>query len=135
MTTLRCGIFEVGLGGAQHDGRGNMLRRGTGIIGDEHGAAMAEYLPPLAVIALLVMFAVAFVGPWVGDQVIDASVALDDSACPPGWSLVTKIQAKKNGPNVDKNNDGMACVKNDIPGNGNTSANKNVKDNFRGPTP
>ena len=119
-----------------HDGRGNMLRRGTGIIGDEHGAAMAEYLPLLAVIALLVMFAVAFVGPWVGNQVIDASVALDDSACPPGWKLTWNTTPKKNGPGVDTNNDGMACIKK-LPGDGdgNTGKIKNVKDNFRGPTP
>jgi len=113
-----------------------MLRRGTRIIGDEHGAAMAEYLPLLVIIALLVMFAAAFVGPWVSDQVIDASVALDDSACPPGWKLTWNTTPKKNGPGVDTNNDGMACIK-DLPGDGdgNTGNIKNVKDNFRGPTP
>jgi Flp pilus assembly pilin Flp len=113
-----------------------MLRRGPGIIDDEHGAAMAEYVPLLAIIALLVMFAVAFVGPWASDQVIDASVALDDSACPPGWKLTWNTTSKKNGQVVDKNNDNMACVKY-LPGDGdgNTGNIKNIKDNFRGPTP
>ena len=47
-------------------GRGNMLRRGKArraeLAGNDHGAAMAEYVPLLAVIALLLVFAVSFFG-------------------------------------------------------------------------
>ena len=111
-----------------------MLRRGkSGIIRDERGAAMAEYAPLLIIIALLVMFSVAFIGPWVSEQVIDASVPLDEGACPPNWTLTAKIP-KKNDQDVDKNGDKLACVQNGIPGNGNTkNGNSNVKDNNRAP--
>jgi len=111
-----------------------MLRRGnSGIVRDERGAAMAEYAPLLIIIALLVMFSVAFIGPWVSEQVIDAAVPLDDESCPPGWRLTYEIPAKKGGQVVDMNEDTMACVKNGIPGNGNTNGHENVKDNNRGP--
>ena len=110
-------------------GRGNS----TGIVRDERGAAMAEYAPLLIIIALLVMFSVAFIGPWVSEQVIDAAVPLDDGSCPPGWGLTYEIPAKKGGQVVDMNEDNMACVKNPIRGNGNTGQGKNAKDNNRGP--
>lgn len=50
--------------------------------------------------------------------------------CPKGWDLITNVQAKKNGQDVDANNDGFICFK-DIPGQGkgNTNQNANVKDN------
>lgn len=112
-----------------------MLRRGkgTGIVNDERGAAMAEYAPLLVVIALAVMFSVTFIGPWVSEQVTDASVYLDDGACPPDWKLTDHFPDKK-GPLQDKNEDGLACVKKDIPGQGNTGNGNNVKDNNRGPS-
>lgn len=111
-----------------------MLRRGnSGIIRDQRGAAMAEYAPLLIIIALLVMFSVAFIGPWVSEQVIDASVPLDDGACPPNWTLTAKIPDKNGNDKVNKNGDDLVCVKKGIPGNGNTGTGKNVKDNNRGP--
>lgn len=94
---------------------------------------MAEYMPLLAVIALLVMFSITFIGPWVGEQLNDASVYLDDDACPPNWALVSETPPKK-GPLLDKNSDGLACVKEGIPGQGNTGKGQNVKDNNRGPS-
>ncbi len=114
-----------------------MPRRGTGVrVGlarDEHGAAMAEYLPLLAVIALLVMFAVAFVGPWVGDQLVDAAVPLH--GCPSAFALVTPGEDPPPPPSArgvdrDLNGDGYLCVQ-EVPGrgNGNTGVRYNVKDN------
>ena len=114
-----------------------MPRRGTGVrVGlarDENGAAMAEYLPLLAVIALLVMFAVWFVGPWVGDQLVDAAVPL--RGCPPAFTLVTPEDPpppSANGVDRDLNGDGYLCVQ-EVPGNGsgNTGVRYNVKDNNR----
>ncbi|GMQ86532.1 MAG: hypothetical protein BMS9Abin07_2112 [Acidimicrobiia bacterium] len=113
-----------------------MLRRGKVVqadLGDERGAAMAEYLPIAAVIAVLVMVAAAFIGPWVAEQLIDPSVALDKNACPPGWNLTDAgfQPGKKNG-KEDKNGDSFVCVK-EIPGsgNGNNGAGSNIKDNNR----
>ena len=105
-----------------------MVRRGN-----EDGAAMAEYIPLLAVIAVIVVVAVSFVGPWVRETVIDASVPLDNGACPTHWTLTSlPVPSKKNDHPIDKNNDQMACVKN-VSGNGNTGGGANVKDNNRGP--
>ena len=112
-----------------------MPRRGTGVrVGlarDENGVAMAEYLPLLAVIALLVMFAVSFVGPWVGDQLVDAAVPLH--GCPPAFGLVTHEDSQPpsaHGVDRDLNGDGYLCVQ-EVPGNGNgnTGVRYNVKDN------
>ncbi len=113
-----------------------MPRRGTDVrvslARDENGAAMAEYLPLLAVIALLVMFAVAFVGPWVGDQLVDAAVPLH--GCPQPFSLVTPEGQPPSVRGVDRdlNGDGYVCVQ-EVPGNGNgnTGVRYNVKDNNR----
>jgi Flp pilus assembly pilin Flp len=115
-----------------------MLRRGKArraeLAGNDHGAAMAEYVPLLAVIALLVVLAVTFAGPWVSEQLIDASVPLDAGACPTGWQATREPSYKKNGQNADRDGDGWACVKT-IPGNGdgNTGDGENAKDNNRGP--
>ncbi len=93
---------------------------------------MAEYLPLLAVIALLVMFAVAFVGPWVGDQLGDAAAPLH--GCPPAFALVTPDPPPPSAHGVDRdlNGDGYLCVQ-EVPGNGdgNTGVRYNVKDNNR----
>ena len=115
-----------------------MPRRGTRVrvdlVRDENGVAMAEYLPLLAVIALLVMFAVAFVGPWVGDQLVDAAVRLH--GCPEPFSLVTHEDDPQppsvRGVDRDLNGDGYLCVQ-EVPGNGNgnTGVRYNVKDNNR----
>ncbi len=119
------------------EGGGNMPRRGTRVrvdlVRDENGVAMAEYLPLLAVIALLVMFAVAFVGPWVGNQLVDAAVPLH--GCPPAFWLVTPEDPKPpsaHGVDRDLNGDGYLCVQ-EVPGNGdgNTGVRYNVKDNNR----
>lgn len=118
-----------------------MLRRGirgrTGPINDDHGAAMAEYMPLLAVIAVLVIFTVSFFGPWVSEQLVDASLPFDEYGCPSGWdprdvTSTTPPPTKKNGKSVDTNGDHYVCVK-DIPGNGqgNTGGGQNVKDNNR----
>jgi len=98
---------------------------------------MAEYIPIIAVIALLVMFAASFIGPWVGERLIDPSVALDENACPTGWDLASAgfDADKKNGKDANKNGDPYVCVK-EIPGNGNgnNGAGYNIKDNNRGPS-
>ena len=48
--------------------------------GDERGAITAEYVPLLVVIAVLVVVAVSFVGPWISDQLGDASEPMDENA-------------------------------------------------------
>ena len=117
-----------------------MLQRGirgrTGPINNDHGAAMAEYMPLLAVIAVLVIFTVTFFGPWVSEQLVDASLPFDEYGCQSGWDPwdVRKgpPPAKKNGKPANTNGDDYVCVK-DIPGNGqgNTGGGQNVKDNNR----
>jgi Flp pilus assembly pilin Flp len=116
--------------------RWGLFRR---IPSDEHGNAMAEYAPLLAVIALVVFFAVSWFGPWAYTQIIDASIPLyGDSGCPDGeWSLVNTIENPANGNDRDINNDGWYCIKTeanqdtDLPGNGNNDNNADIKDNDR----
>jgi Flp pilus assembly pilin Flp len=57
--------------------RGNPSRSGS-----ENGAVAAEYAPLLVVIAVLVVIAMSFIGPWVGRQLSDASDPLDAGAAP-----------------------------------------------------
>lgn len=49
-------------------------------LGSEAGAVAAEYAPMLVVIAVLVIMAVSFVGPWVGQQLSDASEPMEPGA-------------------------------------------------------
>lgn len=46
----------------------------------ETGAVAAEYAPLLVVIAVLIVVAMSFIGPWVGRQLSDASKPLDPGA-------------------------------------------------------
>jgi len=110
---------------------------------DERGVAMAEYVPLLALISLVVFFSFSYAGPWVYDQMIDASIALyGDSGCPEGeYGLVHESQLQgvqmPNGGDRDQNEDGWYCMKTeasqdqDLPGNGNNGDNADIKDNNR----
>ena len=105
---------------------------------DERGVAMAEYLPLLAVIGLVVVFSFSYAGPWIHDQLIDASVALyGDSGCPAGGYQLTLDPTQANGIDRDLNGDGWYCSKTeanqgvDLPGNGNNGSNADIKDNNR----
>ncbi len=97
---------------------------------------MAEYLPLLALIGLVVFFSVSFLGPWASNHrgVAALSVEYGDyvaGECPSGnWALVDEGQYKKNGQSVNANGDAKICLK-DLPGGGtgNTNNNSNVKDN------
>ncbi len=110
---------------------------------DERAVAMAEYLPLLAVIGLVVFFSFAYAGPWAYDQLIDASIALyGDSGCPEGqYELIHESEmygvSMPNGADRDLNEDGWYCMKTeasqdqDLPGNGNNGNNADIKDNNR----
>ncbi len=103
---------------------------------DERGVTMAEYLPLLAVIGLVVFFSFSFLGPWAANHLGIAALSVEHGdyvagECPSGdWYLVDAEQNKKNGQNVNQNGDYYICDKG-IPGggNGNTNNNNNVKDN------
>ncbi len=103
---------------------------------DERGVAMAEYLPLLAVLGLVVFFSFSFLGPWAANHLGVAALSVEygdyvAGECPSGdWYLVEEGQNKKNGQNVNQNGDYYICDK-QIPGggNGNTNQNNNVKDN------
>lgn len=57
-----------------------MFSRGIGSrVRSEGGAVAAEYAPLLVVIAVLVVMAMSFIGPWVSDQLSGASEPLDPS--------------------------------------------------------
>jgi hypothetical protein len=104
---------------------------------------MAEYLPLLAVIGLVVFFSFAYAGPWAYDQLIDASIPLfGDSGCPEGeYELIHESEmygvSMPNGADRDLNEDGWYCMKTeasqdqDLPGNGNNGNNADIKDNNR----
>ena len=121
--------------------RGNIRRlwtAGRARVRDERGVAMAEYLPLLAVIGLVVLFSFSYAGPWVHDQLIDASIALyGDSGCPEGGYHLTLDPAPANGVDRDLNGDSWYCSKDeantgtDLPGNGNNNNNADIKDNDR----
>ena len=125
-------------------GRGISMRRWLGRkakLDDERGVAMVEYLPLLSVIAFVVFFSFAFLGPWVANHlgVTALSIHYGDHVageCPEGnWVFGEPSNTKKNGQNVDANQDGRICDK-DIPGDpgeGNNGENHNVKDNTRLP--
>jgi hypothetical protein len=101
---------------------------------------MAEYAPILALIAFTVFFSVAFLGPWVANNIGVAGLSVEYGGyavgeCPSGdWGMknVTTQSTipKKNGQEVNANGDDFICDK-DIPGggNGNTDKNHDVKDN------
>jgi Flp pilus assembly pilin Flp len=93
---------------------------------------MAEYVPLLAVIALLLVFAVSFFGPWVSERLLDAAAPLH--GCPPPFTLTYPDSPPPTAHGVDRdlNGDGYLCVQ-VIParGNGNTGEKVNVKDNNR----
>ncbi len=105
---------------------------------DERGAVMAEYLPLLAVLGLVVFFSFSFLGPWAANHLGVAALSVEygdyvAGECPSGeWKLIheTPETTKKNGQSVNQNGDYYICDK-DIPGggNGNTNNNNNVKDN------
>lgn len=113
-----------------------MLRRGkvrrAELAGNDHGAAMAEYMQLLAVIALLIFFAVSFVGPWVSERLLDAAAPLH--GCPPPFTLTMDRAHMPPGVDRDLNGDGWLCMQ-EVPGNGNGKGNTghtyNVKDNNR----
>lgn len=95
---------------------------------------MAEYLPLLSVIALVVIFAIN----WFAGAVYDTFGA----DCPAGqWDKMhigfVENADKKQALETDQkgNDDGVVCVKSQaaagkpLPGNGNQGNNQNVKDN------
>lgn len=105
---------------------------------NERGLAMVEYAPLLAVIALLLFFSVSWFGPWVFDQLIDASIPLHgDDGCPAGQYHLTLNPPPANGVDRDLNGDTWYCAKNeanegtDLPGDGNNNKNADIKDNNR----
>ena len=115
---------------------GSLWTAGKARARDERGVAMAEYLPLLALIGLVVFFSVSFLGPWAANHLGIAALSVEygeyvAGECPSGdWGLVDDGQYKKNGQNVNVNGDTKVCLK-DIPGggNGNTNNNSDVKDN------
>lgn len=109
----------------------DLLRR---IHRDERGGPMAEYLPLLSVIAIVVIFAISFFGGAVNN--------LLGGDCPAGqWDLVNVgfVQDSKHNQQdaieADKDGNGFVCVKSEaadgkgLPGGGNTGGNNNLKDN------
>jgi Flp pilus assembly pilin Flp len=113
-----------------------MLRRGkarrAGSAGNERGAAMAEYVPLLAVIALLLVFAISFFGPWVSERLLNAAAPLH--GCPPPFALTMDRKHMPPGVDRDLNEDGWLCIQ-QVRGNGNGKGNTghtyNIKDNNR----
>ena len=110
---------------------------------DERGAAMVEYAPLLALIALAVLVSLSFFGPWVSDQlsVGGLSIGYGDyvaGECPTDWGMAhidsPEAKEKKNSQNVNQNGDNYVCIKNPSgAGAGNTGNNANVKDNTSDP--
>jgi Flp pilus assembly pilin Flp len=106
---------------------------------NEHGNAMAEYAPLLAVIALGLFFSVSYFGPYVANHLGIAALSVEYGAyvageCPSGGFILTPDEGsleKVNGKPVNVNGDTFICDK-DVPGdpgNGNTDKNHDVKDN------
>lgn len=93
---------------------------------------MAEYTPLLAVIALVIFFAVSYFGGAVSDT-------LGGGVCPgngtdwskqPVWDVQDGWKKEAIAEDRKGNKDGMVCTKNpDGGGGGNQGNNQNVKDN------
>ncbi len=123
-----------------------MHRRGKRArsIHDERGAAYAEYVPLLAVIALVVMFGITLIVPWIQSHISEPAVVLDDGSCPPSYTLMSptynadawaEYTARPGGTPRDLNGDEFLCFQ-VVPGGngeGNTGKQYNIKDNSRPP--
>lgn len=107
----------------------------TALYRDERGGPMAEYLPLLALISVVVIFAITLFGGAVSDL-------LGGGECPDGSFEKTHIMNVAVGDKKDAlaeddkgNGDGVVCWKEEahgekgLPGEGNTGKNANVKDN------
>lgn len=110
---------------------------------DERGLAMPEYTIILALIAVVVMFALPVFGGWVNDElgIGGLSVEYGDfvaGECPDGGWVLTHVDdaPEKNGPDPNQNGDNYVCVKSGMGngnGNGNSGQNANNKDNNTDP--
>lgn len=100
----------------------------------ERGVTTVEYAILVAGILVMSSVAAQYVGSASAGEFTNAQAAFENPKkigdCPNGWDLIIAGQTKKNGKEVDSNQDGFICRK-DIPGKGkgNTGQNQNVKDN------
>lgn len=111
------------------------------VVRDERGNAMVEYAPLLALIAVVVMFALPTLGNWINDELGVGGLSIEygdyvAGECPDGNWLLTHVDdaPQKNGPDPNQNGDNYVCIKDDTgDGNGNTGNNANNKDNNSDP--
>ncbi len=126
--------------------RGQKRRRSMPVgasLSDERGAAMAEYAPLLALLALAVIVSLSFFGPWVVNHLGIGGLSIEygdhvAGECPTDWGMAhvnsPEAQEKKNSQSVNQNGDNYVCIKSPSGGGGgNTGNNTNAKDNNSDP--
>jgi Flp pilus assembly pilin Flp len=115
----------------------HLRKAGTAKLRNERGVSMLEYTFLIALIGVILVGILSFLGGWTNDElgVGGLSIRYGDyvaGECPDGsWDLTHIDDAPvKNGPDPNQNGDDYVCVKNDVgSGNGNSGQNANNKDN------
>lgn len=105
--------------------------RRKAVVSNERGLTVVEYTPLLAVIALVVFFALSALGGQVSDLLGGAECqAGGDWTKQHVWSVTNADKKQALDEDLKGNGDGMVCTKNPSGGgNGNQGNNQNVKDN------
>ena len=115
----------------------HLRKAGAAKLRNERGVSMLEYTFLIALIGVILVGILSFLGGWTYDElgVGGLSIRYGDYVagdCPDGnWDLTHIDDAPvKSGPDPNQNGDDYVCVKSDVgSGNGNSGQNANNKDN------
>jgi len=114
-----------------------LRKAGRARLRNERGVSMLEYTFIIALIGVILVGILSFLGGWTNDKLGIGGLAIQygdyvAGECPEGnWDLTHIDDAPvKSGPDPNQNGDNYVCVKSDLgQGNGNTGNGADNKDN------